>query len=177
MCGSSALPFPVMKQWEEITGHRLLERYGMTEVSVILFTPYLFSTLFSLFYSLVAAQTLWVKILAEDGSEVVTRGVGELCVRSPSLFKEYWKLPKVTEGSITDDGFFKTGDTVTTDEDGYYVILGRKRLLTRQCQNVAFWAYWMRIMGKLCMIFVYIYSDPDKVVSVGFSSSKCHGKG
>ncbi|RZR70641.1 hypothetical protein BHM03_00000935 [Ensete ventricosum] len=36
-----------------------------------------------------------VKILAEDGSEVVTRGVGELCVRSPSLFKEYWKLPKL----------------------------------------------------------------------------------
>lgn len=33
MCGSSALPYPVMKQWEEITGHRLLERYGMTEVS------------------------------------------------------------------------------------------------------------------------------------------------
>ena len=35
MCGSSALPYPVLKQWEEITGHRLLERYGMTEVSVI----------------------------------------------------------------------------------------------------------------------------------------------
>lgn len=33
MCGSSALPYPIMKQWEEITGHRLLERYGMTEVS------------------------------------------------------------------------------------------------------------------------------------------------
>lgn len=33
MCGSSALPYPVMQQWEAITGHRLLERYGMTEVS------------------------------------------------------------------------------------------------------------------------------------------------
>ena len=32
MCGSSALPYPVMQQWETITGHRLLERYGMTEV-------------------------------------------------------------------------------------------------------------------------------------------------
>lgn len=52
MCGSSALPFPVMKQWEEITGHRLLERYGMTEVSVIpihTLSPFhpLFTVLFS----------------------------------------------------------------------------------------------------------------------------------
>lgn len=35
MCGSSALPYPVLKQWEAVTGHCLLERYGMTEVSVI----------------------------------------------------------------------------------------------------------------------------------------------
>ncbi|KAJ8465456.1 hypothetical protein OPV22_028008 [Ensete ventricosum] len=123
MCGSSALPFPVMKQWEEITGHRLLERYGMTEFVMAISNP---------LHGVRKGGTVGkplprveVKILAEDGSEVVTRGVGELCVRSPSLFKEYWKLPKVTEGSITDDGFFKTGDTVTTDEDGYYVILGR----------------------------------------------------
>ncbi len=36
MCGSSALPQPVMQEWEAITGHRLLERYGMTEVSELL---------------------------------------------------------------------------------------------------------------------------------------------
>ncbi|XP_064951975.1 probable CoA ligase CCL8 isoform X1 [Musa acuminata AAA Group] len=123
MCGSSALPFPVMKQWEEITGHRLLERYGMTEFVMAISNP---------LHGVRKGGTVGkplprveVKILAEDGSEVGTRGVGELCVRSPSLFKEYWKLPKVTEESFTDDGFFKTGDTVTTDEDGYYVILGR----------------------------------------------------
>lgn len=38
MSGSSALPLPVMQQWETITGHRLLERYGMTEVIVLIFT-------------------------------------------------------------------------------------------------------------------------------------------
>ncbi|KVI06006.1 hypothetical protein Ccrd_015693 [Cynara cardunculus var. scolymus] len=63
-----------------------------------------------------------VKILAEDdGGE----GVGELCIKSPSLFKEYWKRPEVTKESFIEGGFFKTGDAVKVDEDGYYVILGR----------------------------------------------------
>ncbi|WOK99280.1 malonate--CoA ligase isoform X1 [Canna indica] len=123
MCGSSALPYPVMKQWEDITGHRLLERYGMTEFVMALSNP---------LHGLRKGGTVGkplprveVKILAEDGSEVVRMGVGELCVRSPSLFKEYWKQPKVTKESFIDGGFFKTGDTVTMDEDGYYIILGR----------------------------------------------------
>ncbi|KAG6480822.1 hypothetical protein ZIOFF_057409 [Zingiber officinale] len=66
-----------------------------------------------------------VKILAEDGRPVGAKGVGELCVRSPSMFKEYWKKPEATKDSFIDDGFFKTGDTVRVDEDGYYIILGR----------------------------------------------------
>lgn len=41
MCGSSALPYPVMQQWETITGHRLLERYGMTEVCTRLLAVYM----------------------------------------------------------------------------------------------------------------------------------------
>ncbi|KAH0450951.1 hypothetical protein IEQ34_021643 [Dendrobium chrysotoxum] len=121
MCGSSALPYPIMKQWEEITGHRLLERYGMTEFVMALSNP---------LHGIRKAGTVGkplsrveVKIIGEDGNS--TDGVGELCVRSPSLFKEYWKQPKVTKESFIDGGFFKTGDTVMVDEDGYYVILGR----------------------------------------------------
>ncbi|GAY51135.1 hypothetical protein CUMW_132000 [Citrus unshiu] len=63
--------------------------------------------------------------IAEDESGSDAAGVGEICVKSPSLFKEYWKLPKVTKDSFTADGFFKTGDTGKQDEDGYYIILGR----------------------------------------------------
>ncbi|XP_050286131.1 probable CoA ligase CCL8 isoform X2 [Quercus robur] len=66
-----------------------------------------------------------VKILTEDENGDNTDGVGELCVKSPSLFKEYWKLPEVTKESFIDGGFFKTGDAGRVDEDGYYVILGR----------------------------------------------------
>ncbi|KAG2240821.1 hypothetical protein Bca52824_097070, partial [Brassica carinata] len=54
-----------------------------------------------------------------------TDGVGEICIKSPSLFKEYWNLPQVTKESFTEDGYFKTGDAGRVDEDGHYVILGR----------------------------------------------------
>ncbi|XP_008793069.2 LOW QUALITY PROTEIN: malonate--CoA ligase-like [Phoenix dactylifera] len=123
MCGSSALPYPVLKQWEEITGHRLLERYGMTEFFMALSNP-----LHGIRKEATVGKALprvEVKIIPEDGSATGTTEVGELCVRSPSLFKEYWKQPKITKESFIDGGFFKTGDTVMVDEDGYYIILGR----------------------------------------------------
>ncbi|KAI4355621.1 hypothetical protein L6164_004375 [Bauhinia variegata] len=123
MCGSSALPQPVMQEWEAITGHRLLERYGMTEFVMALSNPLKgerkAGTVGKPF------PGVQVKILADEESGSDTTTVGELCVKSPSLFKEYWKLPEVTQESFIDDGFFKTGDAVTTDEDGYYIILGR----------------------------------------------------
>ncbi|XP_077210921.1 AMP-dependent synthetase and ligase family protein isoform X2 [Tasmannia lanceolata] len=123
MCGSSALPYPVMEQWESITGHRLLERYGMTEFVMALSNP-----LKGVRKGGTVGKPLpgvQVKILAEDESGTDTMGVGELCVRSPSLFKEYWKQPEVTKDSFIDGSFFKTGDTVKVDDDGYYIILGR----------------------------------------------------
>ncbi|XP_060172839.1 probable CoA ligase CCL8 isoform X2 [Lycium barbarum] len=123
MSGSSALPLPVMQQWETITGHRLLERYGMTEFVMAISNPISGKrkggTVGKPFPGVQA------KILLEDESSNDETGVGELCIKSPSLFKEYWKLPEVTKLSFTDDGYFKTGDTVTVDEDGYYIILGR----------------------------------------------------
>ncbi|XAR50655.1 Long-chain-fatty-acid--CoA ligase [Bertholletia excelsa] len=123
MSGSSALPYPVMQQWETITGHRLLERYGMTEFVMAISNPLKGvrkgGTVGKPFPGVEA------KILSEDGSDDGTTGVGELCIRSPSLFKEYWNLPEVTKESFIDGGFFKTGDAAKVDEDGYYVILGR----------------------------------------------------
>ncbi|KAK6125077.1 hypothetical protein DH2020_041193 [Rehmannia glutinosa] len=118
MCGSSALPLPVMQQWETITGHLLLERYGMTEFVMALSNPLNGKRKGGTVGN--PLPGVEAKILAEDSS-----GVGELCIKSPSLFKEYWKLPEVTKESFIDDGFFKTGDAARVDEDGYYVILGR----------------------------------------------------
>ncbi|KAL0441513.1 UNVERIFIED_CONTAM: Malonate--CoA ligase [Sesamum radiatum] len=122
MCGSSALPLPVMQQWETITGHVLLERYGMTEFVMAISNPLKGKRKGgTVGRPLPGVQA---KIIAEDGS-CDNVEVGELCIKSPSLFKEYWKLPEVTKQSFIDGGFFKTGDAARVDEDGYYVILGR----------------------------------------------------
>ncbi|KEH28803.1 fatty acyl-CoA synthetase family protein [Medicago truncatula] len=123
MCGSSALPQPVMQEWEAITGHRLLERYGMTEFVMALSNPLKGERKAGTVGK--PLPGVQVKILADEehGNEI--NEAGELCVKSPSLFKEYWKLPEVTKESFTEEGFFKTGDAVTTDKDGYYIILGR----------------------------------------------------
>ncbi|XP_022152972.1 malonate--CoA ligase isoform X2 [Momordica charantia] len=119
MCGSSALPPPVMQQWEDVTGHRLLERYGMTEFVMAISNPLngerKVGTVGKPFPGVEA------KIVADDESS----NEGELCIRSPSMFKEYWKLPEVTKESFLDGGFFKTGDAARRDENGYYIILGR----------------------------------------------------
>jgi malonyl-CoA/methylmalonyl-CoA synthetase len=122
MCGSSALPYPVMKQWESITGHRLLERYGMTE-----FVMALSNCLHGIRKGGTVGKPLpgvQVKIVAEHANNSPL-GEGELCVKSPSMFKEYWRQPQVTRESFGDDGYFRTGDSVMMDEDGFFVILGR----------------------------------------------------
>ncbi|KAK2654766.1 hypothetical protein Ddye_014622 [Dipteronia dyeriana] len=164
MCGSSALPLPVMQEWETITGHRLLERYGMTEFVMSIANPLRGAR---------KAGTVGkpfpgvqVKIVEdEDAGDSV--GVGELCVKSPSMFKEYWKLPEVSKDSFTDDGFFKTGDTGKVDEDGYYIILGRSsadimkvggyKLSALEIESVLLesavcWAYRTKTTEMLCLL-------------------------
>ncbi|BFZ12511.1 hypothetical protein BsWGS_15551 [Bradybaena similaris] len=139
--GSSALPQPIQERWEEITGHFLLERYGMTETGMILSNP-LHGTRVpgavgtpmpnvevritkSNIYS-----SLGYDIIAEGNSShtVITQDAegdqGELLVRSPSVFKEYWRNSVATEESFTKDGWFKTGDTAKFS-NGVYSIVGR----------------------------------------------------
>ncbi|CAN6925810.1 unnamed protein product [Brassica oleracea] len=120
MSGSSALPRPVMHQWESITGHRLLERYGMTEFVMAISNPLRGAR---------KAGTVGKPLPGVEAKierdENDADGVGEICIKSPSLFKEYWNLPQVTKESFTEDGYFKTGDAGRVDEDGHYVILGR----------------------------------------------------
>uniref|UniRef100_A0A1J3I6P3 Malonate--CoA ligase n=1 Tax=Noccaea caerulescens TaxID=107243 RepID=A0A1J3I6P3_NOCCA len=120
MSGSSALPRPVMHQWESITGHRLLERFGMTEFIMAISNPVRGERKPGTVGKPLPGVEAMIK---QDEND--TDGVGEICIKSPSMFKEYWNLPEVTKESFTEDGYFKTGDSGRVDEDGYYVILGR----------------------------------------------------
>jgi malonyl-CoA/methylmalonyl-CoA synthetase len=120
--GSAALPVPVFERWEEITGHRLLERYGMTEIGMAL------SNLLegdrrpgSVGIPLPGVE---VRIVEEDDAVVAHGTPGELHVRSPAMFTEYWNRPEETKAAFC-DGWFRTGD-VAIVEDGAFRILGRQ---------------------------------------------------
>ncbi len=119
--GSAALPVSVMERWEKISGHRLLERYGMTELGMAISNPYEGER---------RAGTVGIPLegvevrLCNDQNEVVRDEPGEIQVRGANVFLEYWKQPEASRASFTGDGWFKTGD-VAVCENGYYRILGR----------------------------------------------------
>ncbi|KAL2612345.1 hypothetical protein R1flu_024037 [Riccia fluitans] len=120
LCASSALPETVLDEWESVTGHRLVERYGMTEFGMGLSNP-LHGEKKAGF---VGKPLPGIEIKVDETISDV-EGVGELLFKSPSMFREYWRQPQATKDSFTEDGYFKTGDTVRIDEDGYVKILGR----------------------------------------------------
>ncbi|XP_008291143.1 acyl-CoA synthetase family member 3, mitochondrial [Stegastes partitus] len=135
--GSAALPLPTLQRWEEITGHTLLERYGMTEIGMAMSNPLKGSRvpgavglpLPGVEVRIVMNNTTNTTIVEGTHRETqVHPGLegkeGELLVRGTSVFKEYWNKPRETAESFTDDGWFKTGDTAVY-KDGVYWIMGR----------------------------------------------------
>ena len=129
--GSAALPVRVFERWEEITGQRLLERYGMTEIGMGLSNPYdgerrpgtVGQPLPGVDLRLVRPAT--GEVLAEGVRTHVPGDSGEIRVRGPMVFSEYWRRPEETAAAFTEDGWFRTGDEAVL-EDGYYRILGRR---------------------------------------------------
>ncbi|GAA6233584.1 acyl-CoA synthetase family member 3, mitochondrial [Lates japonicus] len=135
--GSAALPLPTLQRWEEITGHTLLERYGMTEIGMALSNPLkgpripgaVGSPLPGVEVRIVMNNTSNTTIVEGNHRETRVRAgleakEGELLVRGLSVFKEYWNKPQETTESFTDGGWFKTGDTAVY-KDGVYWIMGR----------------------------------------------------
>lgn len=120
--GSAALPVPVLERWQELSGHTLLERYGMTEIGMALSNPYDGERVpGTVGFPLPGVE---VRMVGGDDSPVPPGGVGEIQVRGPNVFAEYWERPEATAAAFTDDGWFRTGDTATV-HDGRYRILGR----------------------------------------------------
>lgn len=121
--GSAALPVSVMQKWEELSGQRLLERYGMTEIGMGISNPYRGERR----AGTVGQPLPGVKVrLVDEKNQVVSPGTpGEIQVKGANVFKEYWQRPETTREAFTPDGYFKTGD-VAVIEDGYYRILGRE---------------------------------------------------
>ncbi|HEX6301144.1 MAG TPA: acyl-CoA synthetase [Acidimicrobiia bacterium] len=120
--GSAALPVPVLERWRELSGHTLLERYGMTEIGMALSNPYEGERVpGSVGTPLPGVET---RLVDENDKPQPEEVPGEIQVRGPNVFQEYWERPEDTREAFTGDGWFRTGDTAVI-EDGRYRILGR----------------------------------------------------
>ena len=123
--GSAALPVSTLERWREITGHTLLERYGMTEIGMALSNPlHGLRVPGSVGAPLPGVE---VQLVDEDGVPIPDSGLdcrpGEIEVRGPNVFAEYWGKPDATRDTFR-EGWFRTGDTAVI-ENGAYRILGR----------------------------------------------------
>ncbi|KAJ1982021.1 hypothetical protein H4R35_000471 [Dimargaris xerosporica] len=125
--GSSALPSPLYHRWRDISGHTLLERYGMTETGMVLSNPVSDASQRregSVGYPLPGVQ---VCLRDDQGSKIQPKleQPGELLVKGSNLFSEYWNRPEATRNAFTADGWFKTGDSACQAANGSWKILGR----------------------------------------------------
>ncbi len=120
--GSAALPVLMLERWREISGHTLLERYGMTEIGMALSNPLNGERRpGSVGLPLPGVET---RVVDDEGVPVEPGTPGDLEIRGPSVFHEYWRRPQAT-GEAFRDGWFRTGD-VAVVEGGYHRLLGRR---------------------------------------------------
>jgi malonyl-CoA/methylmalonyl-CoA synthetase len=121
MSGSAALPLQTLARWREITGHTLLERYGMTEMCMVLTNP-LHGERRAGFVG-TPVPGIEVRLVDDQGTLALEGTPGEIEVRGPAVFLEYWQRPDDTRAACR-DGWFRTGD-VAVVERGAYRLLGR----------------------------------------------------
>ena len=123
--GSAPLLAETFSDFQQRTGHAILERYGMTETSMNTSNP---------LHGERRPGTVGpplpgvdARVVDEQGQELTGGEPGNLQVRGPNVFPGYWRLPEKTAEDFTADGFFNTGDKATIDADGYIAIVGRAK--------------------------------------------------
>ncbi len=122
--GSAPLLVDTHEQWEARTGHRILERYGMTETNMNTSNPYDGDRRAgTVGFPLPGVE---LRIMA-DGAPVPQGEIGVLEVRGDNVFQGYWQMPEKTAEELRPDGWFITGDLARQDDDGYVIIVGRQK--------------------------------------------------
>ncbi len=125
--GSAPLPVEVQRRFEELTGGRIIEGFGMSEASPLTHANPIYGTRKSASIGIPVSSTDARIVDSETGTRDLPAGeVGELIVRGPQVMKEYWNNPGETAQTIR-DGWLYTGDIARMDQDGYFFIEDRKK--------------------------------------------------
>jgi malonyl-CoA/methylmalonyl-CoA synthetase len=132
-CGSAPLLNQTFDLFEAASGHRIVERYGMTETGITTSNP--FDGHRKPGTVGLALPDIEVRIVPGIANipehtvlpEVADGTTGNLQIRGPNVFKGYWRMNDKTQEEFTADGFFNTGDLAQRDEDGYVAIVGRNK--------------------------------------------------
>jgi len=122
--GSAPLLAETHDKWRSITGHAILERYGMTETNMNTSNPYDGDRRAGTVGFALPGIELTITD-AKTGRELPQGEIGVLEVRGPNVFKGYWNMPEKTSEELRKNGFFITGDLGKIDADGYVHIIGR----------------------------------------------------
>ena len=126
--GSAPLLTETFKEWQERTGHTILERYGMSETTMLTSNPYraedgprLGGTVGR------PLPGVELRCMGEDSKPCASGDIGGIEVRGPNVFPGYWRMPEANAKEFTADGWFKTGDVGRINADGYVTIVGRSK--------------------------------------------------
>ena len=123
--GGMAVLRDTAQQWKDVTGTNITQGYGLTETSpVVAINP--INDPFNGYIGL-PVQSTKVKIIDDNENILGCNQAGELCVRGPQVMSGYWKISNEKNKYFTDDGFFKTGDIATMNDEGYLKIVDRKK--------------------------------------------------
>ena len=123
--GSAPLTEQTFVAWEQRTGHRILERYGMSETMMNTSNPLDGERVPGTVG--MALPGVEARIAGENGRVLAPGEVGVIEVRGPNVFSGYWRMPEKTAEEFRPDGFFITGDLGVMDEDGRVSIVGRAK--------------------------------------------------
>ncbi|MBL8328624.1 MAG: malonyl-CoA synthase [Rubrivivax sp.] len=126
--GSAPLLKETHEAWTARTGHVILERYGMSETTMITSNPYHARDGERVGGTVgFALPGVSVRIHDDKGHPVRAGEIGGVEVKGPNVFKGYWRMPEKTAEEFTTDLFFKTGDVGRMDESGRLTIVGRSK--------------------------------------------------
>jgi malonyl-CoA/methylmalonyl-CoA synthetase len=123
--GSAPLLAAVHREFEQRTGHIILERYGMTETSMLTSNPLSGERRPGTVG--MALPDVELRVCSDHGATLPAGSIGGVEVRGPNVFSGYWQRPELAATEFTGDGFFRTGDVGMIDDDGYLHIVGRSK--------------------------------------------------